>query len=165
LLLGLASAVIFRSKSLGTHDMFYCLRFETPPTWRARSPYLYPQALGSLFVASYDSQGYGGGILTCLDTWQHSDLFLDSRYIALGRSHRKHFNCTSIVACLFFAAGTCLLRRCLAINVYSDFTIPASGHQVTIWNKAMVAKFKTLFPYLAGETEENLGIGDLWAMI
>jgi hypothetical protein len=21
---------------------FYCLRFETPPTWRARSPYLYP---------------------------------------------------------------------------------------------------------------------------
>jgi hypothetical protein len=25
---------------------------------------LYPQALGSLFVAFYDSQGYGGGILT-----------------------------------------------------------------------------------------------------
>jgi hypothetical protein len=21
---------------------FYCLRFETPPIWRARSPYLYP---------------------------------------------------------------------------------------------------------------------------
>jgi hypothetical protein len=27
---------------------------------------LYPQALGSLFVTSYDSQGYGGGILTRL---------------------------------------------------------------------------------------------------
>jgi hypothetical protein len=27
---------------------------------------LYPQALGSLFVAFYDSQGYGGGILTRL---------------------------------------------------------------------------------------------------
>jgi hypothetical protein len=47
--------------------IFYCLKFETPPTWRTRSPYLYPpgtgwpglnpQALGSLFVASYDSQG------------------------------------------------------------------------------------------------------------
>jgi hypothetical protein len=24
--------------------------------------------MGSLFVASYDSQGYGGGILTCLHT-------------------------------------------------------------------------------------------------
>jgi hypothetical protein len=26
---------------------------------------LYPQALASLFIAFYDSQGYGGGILTC----------------------------------------------------------------------------------------------------
>jgi hypothetical protein len=50
--------------------IFYCLRSETPPTCRARSPYLYPpgtgwssytpRALGSLFVASYDSQSYGG---------------------------------------------------------------------------------------------------------
>jgi hypothetical protein len=29
---------------------------------------LYPRTLGSLFVASYDSQGYGGGILTRLHT-------------------------------------------------------------------------------------------------
>jgi hypothetical protein len=29
---------------------------------------LYSQALGSIFVASYDSQGYGGGILTRLHT-------------------------------------------------------------------------------------------------
>jgi hypothetical protein len=28
---------------------------------------LYPQALGSLFVASYASQGYGGGIHCCRD--------------------------------------------------------------------------------------------------
>jgi hypothetical protein len=44
----------------GLMTMFYCLRFETPPTWRARSLYfypprhrvarLYPQALGSLFA-------------------------------------------------------------------------------------------------------------------
>jgi hypothetical protein len=25
---------------------FYCLRFETPPTWKARSPYLYPAGTG-----------------------------------------------------------------------------------------------------------------------
>jgi hypothetical protein len=31
---------------------------------RNRVAQLYPRALGSLFVASYDSQGYGGGILT-----------------------------------------------------------------------------------------------------
>jgi hypothetical protein len=29
---------------------------------RNRVARLYPQALGSVFVASYDSQGYGGGI-------------------------------------------------------------------------------------------------------
>jgi hypothetical protein len=46
----------------GFVTIFYCLRFETPPTWRIRSPYLYPQGTGFLFVASYDSQGYGGGI-------------------------------------------------------------------------------------------------------
>jgi hypothetical protein len=40
------------------------LSYETPPTWRARVVQLYPWALGSLYVASYDSQGYGGGILT-----------------------------------------------------------------------------------------------------
>jgi hypothetical protein len=40
-LLALASAVILGSESLGTRDLFYCLRFET-----------------SLFVASYDSQGH-----------------------------------------------------------------------------------------------------------
>jgi hypothetical protein len=35
---------------------------------------LYPQALGSLFVVSYDSQGYGGGIrpLSTRETESHS---------------------------------------------------------------------------------------------
>jgi hypothetical protein len=30
----------------GFVTIFYCLRFETPPTWRARSPYLYPPETG-----------------------------------------------------------------------------------------------------------------------
>jgi hypothetical protein len=30
----------------GTHENIYCLRFETPPTCRARSPYLYPPGTG-----------------------------------------------------------------------------------------------------------------------
>jgi hypothetical protein len=83
LLLVLASAVILGPQSRGTHDIFYCVEFETPPTWRVRSPYLYPpgtgcchlypQVLGSLFVASYDSQDYGGGIRTRLHRgWRSS---------------------------------------------------------------------------------------------
>jgi hypothetical protein len=30
----------------GLVTISYCLRFETPPTWRARSPYLYPPGTG-----------------------------------------------------------------------------------------------------------------------
>jgi hypothetical protein len=57
---------------------FYCLRFETPSNLkgqvtvfkspRIRVAQLYPQALDSLFVASYESQGYGGGIRPRLHT-------------------------------------------------------------------------------------------------
>jgi hypothetical protein len=38
-----------------------------PPVTECPS-YVYPQAPGSLFTALYDSQGYGGGILTTLHT-------------------------------------------------------------------------------------------------
>jgi hypothetical protein len=39
----------------------------------------------------------------------------------------------SIVSCVFVAAGMCLPSRYIAINVYSDFTIPAFGRHVTIY--------------------------------
>jgi hypothetical protein len=54
---------------LGLAYIFYCLRFDSPnlegqvPVFISpgnRVARLYPQALGSLFVASYVSQGYGG---------------------------------------------------------------------------------------------------------
>jgi hypothetical protein len=57
--------------------IFYCLIWDSPnlegqvPVFispRKRVAQLYPQALSSLFVASYDSQGYGRGILTRLHT-------------------------------------------------------------------------------------------------
>jgi hypothetical protein len=52
---------------------------ETSPTWRARSPYLYPprNRVGSLSVASHDSQGYGGGILSRLHTGKVCNYLLD----------------------------------------------------------------------------------------
>jgi hypothetical protein len=42
LLLVLASVVMNVSESRGTHDHILLSQIETPPTWRARSPYLYP---------------------------------------------------------------------------------------------------------------------------
>jgi hypothetical protein len=65
----------------GLMTIFYCLKFQPPPTYRARSVYLYPQTLGSLFVASYDSQGYGRGIRSRLHKEFHWQcLFGFSRY-------------------------------------------------------------------------------------
>jgi hypothetical protein len=76
LLLGLASAVILGSESLGTHNHILLSQIRHSPTLedqvpvfispRNRVAQLYPQALGSLFVASYNSQGHGGGIRTRL---------------------------------------------------------------------------------------------------
>jgi hypothetical protein len=45
LLLVLASVVVLRYESRGLM-IFYCLTFETPPTWTARPPYLYPHGTG-----------------------------------------------------------------------------------------------------------------------
>jgi hypothetical protein len=64
-------AVILRSGSSGTHHILLSQIRDSPnlegevPIFiapRDRVARLYPQALGSLFVAPYDSQGYGGGI-------------------------------------------------------------------------------------------------------
>jgi hypothetical protein len=62
----------------------FCLEFETLPTWRARSPYLYPPGTRwpsytlrhwVLFVVSYDSQSYGGGSLSPHRKGQNSICF------------------------------------------------------------------------------------------
>jgi hypothetical protein len=72
LLLVLGSAVILRSESHGTHDHILLSQIRDSPNLESQVPVhisprnrvalLYPQALGSLFVASCDSQGYRGGI-------------------------------------------------------------------------------------------------------
>jgi hypothetical protein len=71
--------------------IFCSLRFDTPnlesqiPVFlstRNRVTRLYPQALGFLFITSYDSQGYGGVIPPLLHTG-------DLRYIASGQPPQK----------------------------------------------------------------------------
>jgi hypothetical protein len=72
LLLVLASTVILWSESRGTHDHILLFQTRDSPSLegqvpifispRTRDAWLYPQALGSLFVISYDSQGYSGDI-------------------------------------------------------------------------------------------------------
>jgi hypothetical protein len=71
LLLVFDSAFVIRSEPLGTHCQILLSQIEDSPnlegqrpvfiSFRKRLPLLYPKALGSLFVASYELQGYGGG--------------------------------------------------------------------------------------------------------
>jgi hypothetical protein len=78
LLMVLASAVPLESESRGTRPYFIVPILETPSNLegqisvfisaRNRVAQIYPRALGSLSVASYDSQGYGGGTLSRLHT-------------------------------------------------------------------------------------------------
>jgi hypothetical protein len=38
-----------------------------------------------------------------------------------------------IVACVFVVAGTCLPSCSLAVNVYSDYTVPVFGRRAMLW--------------------------------
>jgi hypothetical protein len=72
LLLILASAVTLRSESYGTHDQILLSQIPDSSNLEGQVPVfisprkrvarLYPPALGTLFVALYDSQGYDGCI-------------------------------------------------------------------------------------------------------
>jgi hypothetical protein len=64
---GLASAVILKSESRGTHDHILLSQIRDSTNLEGQVPVfisprnrmaqLYPQALGYLFIASYDSEG------------------------------------------------------------------------------------------------------------
>jgi hypothetical protein len=74
--LSFTGAIILRSVSRGTNDHILLSQIRDSPNLEGQVPLfifprhrmaqLYPQALGSLFVAFYDSRGYGGGIRTRL---------------------------------------------------------------------------------------------------
>jgi hypothetical protein len=72
LLLVLARAIILRSESRGIHDHILLSQIRDSSNLEGQVPIfisprdrvaqLYLKVLGSVFIASYDSQGYGGGI-------------------------------------------------------------------------------------------------------
>jgi hypothetical protein len=90
MLLGLASTVILNSAFRGPHYHILLSPILDAPNLEDQVPVfifsrdsvaqLYPQAPCSLFIAFYDSQGYGGGILTQLNSTP------GPRYIAPARA-------------------------------------------------------------------------------
>jgi hypothetical protein len=93
LLLAVASAVILGFESRVTHDHILLTEIRDSPNLegqvqvfifpRNRVTRLYPQTLGSLFIASYYSQGYGGGIPNRLHASQsQSHIASDSQSVS-----------------------------------------------------------------------------------
>jgi hypothetical protein len=75
----------------GLNTLFHCSSFLDSPiledqvpvfiSLRNRVAQLYPQELGSLFIASYNSQGYGGGILSHLHTRKEMQVQVQVQFI------------------------------------------------------------------------------------
>jgi hypothetical protein len=113
MLLVLASAVR-GSEFLGTHGLMLLSQIRDSPNLEGQAPLfisprnrvaqLYPQALGSFFVTSYDSQSYGGGIRTRLHTGREVVTCLP---LMSQRPHRKRR------LQQFFAAAWKSLPSCL----------------------------------------------------
>jgi hypothetical protein len=91
LLMVLASSVILRSESRGTHDHILLSQIRDSPNLEGTVPVfispinrvaqLYPQALGSLFVASYDSQGYSASMRPLLHMDRIENTVSNSTYL------------------------------------------------------------------------------------
>jgi hypothetical protein len=106
LLLVLASDVTLRSESRRVHDHILMSQIRGAPNLEGQVPVyisprnrmarLYPQALGSLFIAFYDSQGYGGNIPPRLHACRPSCLQDKSSAHTTQKHHVS--NSTSIVA-------------------------------------------------------------------
>jgi hypothetical protein len=96
----LASTVILGSKSCGTHDHILLTQIQDSPNMESQVPVfisprhkvaqLCPKALHSLFIASYNLQGYGGGIRTRLRTGIPLQLTLSLGYNISARITQKH---------------------------------------------------------------------------
>jgi hypothetical protein len=122
-------AVTLRFKSHRTQTIFCCLIWDSPniqdevpisisPKNRVAQLCLRP--LGSLFIASYDSQGYDGGILTRFNTGLSSKLLYDWRpvnqYIEVSKTKLLYKSSlyshgTDRTRNVFFF-NYCLLSRC-----------------------------------------------------
>jgi hypothetical protein len=125
--------------------IFYCLRFENHPTWRTGSPYLYPPGTG---WPSY-TPGTGFPFRSLLRhsglRWRYSNppphgmspiRLLSFRYIlSIWYDTDRIYNIatnSSIVACVFVAAGKRLSSHCLATISGGTQTLRQQGDLINL---------------------------------
>jgi hypothetical protein len=113
LLLGLARAVTLGSKFRGPHDHILLSHLRLPQLGGPGPSIYIPQEQGGLaiplgtpfpFVASYDSQGYGGGILTRLHTG-----YILSQFI--------YCDCIGFFACIIYRTYANITEACVFSNL------------------------------------------------
>jgi hypothetical protein len=100
--------------------IFYRLRFETPPTWRARSLYLHPPGTGWSSYIPRHWVPFSSPLTTRRVTAEVFDpastlLHWAAPIVSLctDRIENTVSNSNSIVTCVFTTAITCLPIRCL----------------------------------------------------
>jgi hypothetical protein len=124
---------VFYNVQFRIYNIFYCLRFETPPTWRTRSLYLYPPGTG---LPGYTPRHWVNPSPQLNSTLQPirtdqaentASLLLARRVYRAIAQQRKLLDC-----CLHIRFLRNLFTGPLPRNIYSDFVIPTFGHHVTI---------------------------------
>jgi hypothetical protein len=98
---------------VGLVTTFYCHRFETPSTWRARSPYLYPPGTGFPFHRLLLLAGLRWRYSTPPPHGIDFHYSCNPRYIASGRTQQK----TSFPNNYSIVIDMCLPRRCIQTAV------------------------------------------------
>jgi hypothetical protein len=129
LLLTLARAVILGSESHGTYGHILLSQVQDSPNLEGQVPIfitprkkvaqLYPRALGSLFVASYDSQGYSGVIRIRLHVGMLQQLPELSLYnLGMEPPENTISNSSSIVAFISTASETSLSNGTMQLTMH-----------------------------------------------
>jgi hypothetical protein len=112
----------------GLMTTFYCLRFETPPTWRARSTYLYPPGTGwpgytprhwVLFSAPPTTRRATVALFDPAFTWDDSVLIWTAAYVAL-RYPRKCLLRARIHGHVEHPAMVCVQESHLCGNLFAN---------------------------------------------
>jgi hypothetical protein len=125
---------------------FYCLRFETPPTWRTRSPYLHPPVTGwpsytprhwVPFSSSSTTRRATVEVFEPASTrgklWEERIAYFHRHY--KDRVENDSSNNFSVVACVFVALVTFLPSRCL--TAIGDIRVGTQTDERYLWSTAL----------------------------
>jgi hypothetical protein len=108
----------------------YCLRFETPPTWRARSPYLYPPGTGWPDYTHSHWVPFSSPPTTCMATVEAlypastrdnscmNYFFLRMNYASFQGPVQTADSTPCLIVPLLFCITVATVIRCCGNNVY-----------------------------------------------